>query len=308
MASSSKKVVYAALVANGAITCAKLAVGVITGSAAMLAEAAHSFADSINQVFLLVSINLGNQPADEEHPYGYGKERFFWAFLAALFIFIAGAVFSFYEGLHKVLDPAMQHVGLGWAYLVLLAAFVFDLAVLVIALREARAQARRAGLTLREYLRESSDTTLKTALYEDAAATIGVVLAALGLYLSQALASPMFDGLGSMAIGVVLIGVAVMLGREARGLLLGMAAPPRVRAAIRAAIGGFPEVSKVITVLTMQLGPESILVTGEINVKDELRTDELEALLGRIEARVREVAPSVQNIYLELHPVPNERS
>lgn len=308
MAAGSKKVVYAALVANGVITCGKLVVGVLTGSAAMLAEAAHSFADSINQVFLLISIGLGNQAANEEHPYGYGKERFFWAFLAALFIFIAGAVFSFYEGLHKVLEPEAQKGALLWAYVVLALAFVFDAAVLVIALREARAQARKAELALRDYLRESSDTTLKTALYEDGAATLGVVLAALGLYLSQTLAAPIFDGLASMAIGVLLVGVALMLGREARGLLLGMAAPPRVRAAIRGAITEFPEVYAVITLLTMQLGPESILVTGEINVKDEMRTDEIEALLGRIERRIREVAPTVQNIYLELHPVPLERA
>lgn len=308
MASSSKKVVYAALGANGAITCGKLLVGLGTGSAAMLAEAAHSLADSINQVFLLVSINLGNQPADEEHPYGYGKERFFWAFLAALFIFIAGAVFSFYEGLHKVLRPAEQQGELLWAYVVLALAFVFDAAVLMIALKETRSQARRLGLGLVAYLRESSDTTLKTALYEDGAATLGVGIAALGLYLSTSLAAPMFDGLASMAIGVLLVGVAGMLGREARGLLLGMAAPPRVRASIRAAISDFPEVYTVLTLLTMQLGPESILVTGEINVKDEMRTDEIEALLARIEHRVREVAPSVQNLYLALHPVPRERA
>lgn len=308
MAAGSKKVVYAALLANGVITGGKLVVGWMTGSAAMLAEAAHSFADSINQVFLLISINRGSQPADEEHPFGYGKERFFWAFLAALFIFIAGAAFSFYEGLHKVLHPAPQHGGLFWAYVVLALAFVFDMVVLVIALREARVQARNAGLGLRDFLRESSDTTLKTALYEDGAATLGVVIAALGLYLSRALAAPMFDGLASMAIGLVLVAVALMLGREARGLLLGSAAPPRVRTRIRAAITDFPEVYAVLTLLTMQLGPESILVTGEINVKDEMRTDEIEGLLERIEKRIREAVPTVQNIYLELHPVPAGRA
>lgn len=304
MAGGSKKVIYAAFAANAAITAGKFAVGLLSGSAAMLAEAAHSLADTINQVFLLISINLGNTPADEDHPHGYGKERFFWAFLAALFIFVAGAVFSFYEGVHKVLHPEAQHGDMLWAYVVLGLAFVFDALVLVIALREAQRQARVAGIGLRAYLRESSDTTLKTALYEDAAATSGVAIAALGLYLFQLTGNPIFDGLASMIIGVLLVGVAIMLGREARGLLLGAAAPPRVRRAIDDAIGSFDEVRAVITVLTMQLGPESILVTGEINVRDDLRTDEIEQLIGRIESKIRATVPTVQNIYLELHPVP----
>lgn len=294
----------AALVANATITAGKLMVGLVSGSAAMLAEAAHSFADCINQVFLLVSINLGDKAADEDHPYGYGKERFFWAFLAALFIFVAGAAFSFTEGVHKVLNPVPQTHDLTWAYVVLGLAFVFDAVVLWIAIKASIAAAKAAGLPLGTFLRETSDTTLKTALYEDVAATLGVVLAALGLYMAQSLGMPVFDGLASVAIGVVLIATAIMLGRESRGLLLGMAAPLRVRTRLKAAIAEFPEVRAVLALLTMQIGPESLLVTGEINVKDDMHTDAIEALLRRIHARIREVAPEVRNIYLELHPVP----
>jgi cation diffusion facilitator family transporter len=301
---SSKKVVIAALVANAVITGSKLVVGLVSGSAAMLAEAAHSFADCINQGFLLISIGLGDQPADEEHPYGYGKERFFWAFLAALFIFVAGSVFSFYEGLHKVWHPEEQTGELFWAYVVLAGSFVFDAVVLWIAMKAAIASAKAAGLPLRTFLAETSDTTLKTALYEDAAATLGVVLAGLGLYLSQRLGMPIFDGLASMAIGVVLVAVAILLGRESRRLLLGMAAPPRVRAKIREAVTGVAGVREVIALLTMQLGPESLLVTGEINVRGDLRTDEIEALLAEIQASIRAAEPGVRNIYLELHPAP----
>lgn len=303
MASSSKTVVVAALVANAVITASKLVVGLLSGSAAMLAEAAHSFADCINQGFLLVSIGLGDRPADEEHPYGYGKERFFWAFLAALFIFVAGAVFSFYEGLHKAWHPEEAPHDLFWAYVVLAGSFVFDAAVLWIAVKAAVGQARAAGLPLRTFLRETSDTTLKTALYEDAAATIGVVLAAVGLLLAQA-GMPIFDGVASMAIGVVLVAVAIMLGRESRRLLLGMAAPPRVRARIRDAVTAVPEVHRVLTLLTMQLGPESLLVTAEISVQADLRTDQIEALLARIRAAIRAAEPQVRNVYLELHPTP----
>lgn len=299
---SSKTVVVAALVANALITAGKLFVGLVGGSAAMLAEAAHSFADCINQGFLLVSINLGNQPADEEHPFGYGKERFFWAFLAALFIFVAGAAFSFMEGVHKVMNPEAPAGDQTLAYIVLSLAFVFDAVVLWIALKTAIAQAKAAGLPLGTFLKETSDTTLKTALYEDAAATLGVVLAGVGLYLASSMGMPVFDGIASMAIGVVLVVVAIMLGRESRGLLLGMAAPLRVRTKIREAVTSIPEVRSVNTLLTMQLGPESLLLTGEINVQDDLSTDEIEGLLARIRGRIREVAPEVKNIYLELHP------
>ncbi len=301
LASGSKTVVYSAMGANAVIAASKFAVGLLTGSAAMLAEAAHSLADTINQVFLLVSINLGDNPADEDHPYGHGKERFFWAFLAAIFIFIAGAVFSLYEGAQKVLHPEAHHGSLWPAYLVLGLAFLFDLAVLVIALRETRRQADAAGLTTREFLRETSDTTLKTALYEDAAATTGVVVAALGLFIVQVTGNPIFDGLASVVIGIILIYVALMLGREARDLLLGSAAPHRVRTMIEEAISSFPEVRQIVTVLTMQLGVDSILVTGELNVRDDLTTDEIEDVMTRISERIRQQVPQVRNIYLEPH-------
>ncbi len=301
MAQGSKKVVLVALGANVAVTAAKLAVGLVTGSAAMLAEAAHSAADTVNQVFLLVSINLSDAPADEDHPFGHGKERFFWAFLAAVFIFVAGAVFSIYQGIHKLIEGG-EHAGSFWpSYLVLAFAFVFDGAVLVISFREAQARAKELAIGTLEFLRETSDVTLKTAMYEEVAATTGVVLAVVGLAMVQLTGNALFDGLASIMIGIVLVFVAIMLGNEARGLLLGEAASPRTRAAIRAAIAEFPEVNKVVTLLTMQLGLESVLVTGEINLEDNLTTDEIENLLQRMTIRIRELAPAVKNVYLEPH-------
>ena len=212
MASGSKKIVLVALGANGTIAAGKFAVGLLTGSAAMLAEAAHSVADTVNQGFLLVSINLSDNPADEDHPYGYGKERFFWAFLAAVFIFVAGAFFSVYEGIQKLLEGGEHHGSFWPSYLVLGLAFAFDSVVLVLAVREAQHQAGLMRVGVREFLRESTDVTLKTALYEDVAATTGVVLAALGLVLLQVTGNPVFDGIASILIGVVLIVVAIMLG------------------------------------------------------------------------------------------------
>ena len=308
-AGGSKRVVYAALAADAAIAVAKLGVGLLTGSAAMLAEAAHSAADTVNQVFLLVGINLSDNPADEEHPFGYGKDRFFWAFLAAVFIFVAGGMFSFYEGAQKLLVEGEHRHTVFWpSYLVLGLAFLFDGSVLSFALREARRQAREAQMDLWAFLRESPDVTLKTALYEDSAAIIGLLLATGGLVLLQVTGDPMFDGISSILIGVVLFAVAIMLGRETRDLLLGASASPRTQQAIRAAIAEFPDITSVFNLLTMQLGLKSVLVTGEINICDDLTTDEIEGLLVRVAVRMRQLAPEVKNIYLEPHPVPRPGS
>jgi divalent metal cation (Fe/Co/Zn/Cd) transporter len=189
------------------------------------------------------------------------------------------------------------------AYLVLGLAFLFDGAVLVIAVREVRHQADLAQQQVRDYLRTTSDVTLKTALYEDIAATAGVVIAALGLALLQLTGNAVFDGIASILIGVVLIGVAIMLGMETRRLLLGASAEPRHRQAIRDTITGFPQVQSVVVLLTMQLGLNSILVTGEINIRDGLTTDEIEDLMVRIEQRIRAAVPAVKNIFLEPHGV-----
>lgn len=301
MAKGSKQVVLVALGANAAIATGKFAVGLLTGSAAMLAEAAHSVADTVNQGFLLVSINLSDNPADEDHPHGYGKERFFWAFLAAIFIFVAGAFFSVYQGIQKLIDGGEHHGAFWPSYLVLGLAFVFDMGVLILALRTAQAGAAEMGVGMRDFLSETSDITLKTALYEDAAATTGVVLAAIGLALLQITGNPVFDGIASILIGIVLIAVAIMLGRETRDLLLGAAATPRTREAIRSAIDEFPEVTGVVEMLTMRLGLDSVLVTGEITIADGLTTDQIEQLLHRVTARIKEAAPEVNNVYLEPH-------
>jgi len=303
MASGSKEDRSVALGANATIAVGKFAVGILTGSAAMLAEAAHSVADTVNQGFLLVSINLSDNPADEEHPYGHGKERFFWAFLAAVFIFVAGAFFSVYQGIEKLMASSHDHGAFWPSYLVLGIAFAFDAVVLVLAIREARRQARELGVGMRQFLGETSDVTLKTAMYEDIAATIGVVLAALGLAIFQVTGDPVWDGIASILIGIVLIVVAIMLGRETRDLLLGSSASKRTQTAIKGAIAEFAEIESVVNLLTMQLGMDSVLVTGEINIRDDLTTNEIESLLARVTTRIREAAPEVKNLYLEPHPV-----
>lgn len=308
MAKGSKRVILVALGANATIATGKFAVGFLTGSAAMLAEAAHSVADTVNQGFLLISINLSDNPADEEHPHGYGKERFFWAFLATIFIFVAGAFFSVYQGIQKLVDGGEHHGAFWPSYLVLGLAFAFDGVVLILAFRAARDGAREMGVGLRDFLRETSDVTLKTALYEDAAATTGVVIAAIGLAFLQITGNPIFDALASILIGIVLIAVAIMLGRETRDLLLGASASPRTREAIRSAIAEFPEVTLVVELLTMRLGLNCVLVTGEITIEDGLKTNEIEHLLRKVTSRIREAAPEVNNVYLKPHSGSAERA
>jgi cation diffusion facilitator family transporter len=303
MAEESKTTVLAALAANMAIAVGKLAAGLVTGSSALLAEAGHSCADTANQVFLLIGINLSDTLPDEEHPHGYGKETFFWSFLAAIFIFVAGATFSFYEGIRTLVEVHTHHrsaAELGLAFGVLGMAFLFEGTSFTVAVRGLRTGARQRGWTFRRYVSESPDLSVKTVFWEDGAALTGLVLAALGLALSEITGSEAWDGTASVVIGVVLAVAAVVLGLQARHLLLGAAANADTRRAIRDAVMGFPEVIALPRLLTMQLGPESILVTGEIALQHGLSVEQAEQLMLRIDAAVTKAVPEVRDTFWEL--------
>lgn len=307
MAEESKTTVLAAMAANVAIAAGKLVAGILSGSAALLAEAGHSFADTVDQVFLLVGINLADTRPDERHPHGYGKESFFWSFLAAIFIFVAGAVFSWYEGIRTLVEVHAHHRSAGELILsfgVLGMAAVFESASLSVAIRHIRRSAREASAGFWRYVRNSPDLTTKTVLWEDSAALTGLALAALGLGLSELFDSEVWDGLASVCIGVVLAGVALMLGNQARQLLLGAAAPPGIQEAIRDTIHSFPEVDAIVRLLTMQLGSRSVLVTGELQVGREMTTGQIEELIGRIDRRLEERVPDVSETFWELRRCP----
>jgi len=294
--------VIAALVANALITILKFAAAVITGSSGMMAEALHSLADTTNQVFLLLGLRFYKRPPSKKHPFGYGKERFFWSFIAAIFIFGVGATYALHEGYTKLRHPhAPEH--LAWAYWVLGISFVLESASIVIAIRQEVQEAHHEGLTFREYLRESKDPTAKTVILEDSAALIGIVVAAVGIYLTDHQVWPgsgaYWDGLASMVIGGVLAIVAFVLARSSRGLLLGEAATPKSVAAIRKAIKSHPNVCEVVELLTMHLAPKQILVNAHINLRNELTTDEIEQTIGEIEASINSAEPKVYNIFLE---------
>lgn len=307
--SENRLTVLAALVANMAIAIGKLFAGLVSGSAALLAEAGHSFADTVNQVFLLVGINLSHTVADEKHPHGYGKEAFFWSFLAAIFIFVAGATFSFYEGIRTAVEQ-QEHdrttTDLGIAYGVLVMATLFELASFAIAVRGLVKGARRKRWSIIRFLRESPDVTVKTVFFEDSAALLGLQIAITGLTLSELTGTENWDAAASISIGFVLAGVAVMLGTQSRSLLLGAAASVETRDKLHEIVHSFPEVVDMPRMLSMQLGANSVLVTGELCVKRGMSTDEIEGLIARIDDRIGAELPEISDTFWELRSVNGE--
>ncbi len=294
--------VIGALIANGLITVFKGIGFVVTGSASMGAETLHSMADTTNQVFLLLGLRFYKRPATEKHPFGYGMERFFWSFIAAIFIFGVGATYAVYEGIDK-LRHHEQPGNLKWAYIILGVSFLLESASIGIAIWQEVKEAHHEGMTFMEYLRESKDPTVKTVLFEDSAALLGIVIAAIGIYLTDHHTGPgdgaYWDGLASISIGVVLAIVAFVLARMSRGLLLGEAATPKTVERIRQAILEHPHVVQVVELLTMHLAPKQILINAHINLRDELATDDIEQTIGEIEELIKRAEPKVDMIFLE---------
>ena len=295
---STRRTVLIAGAANVIVAVAKLAAGLLTGSSAMLAEAAHSVADTLNQVFLLTSLHQGNRPADERHPFGYGQERYFWSLLAAFGIFIAGAGFSVFEGLLALFHSGNDH-GTTIAYIVLGVACVAEGTSLLRAYRQVRGEARGSDTQLIEHVRGSRDTTVKTALFEDSTAVVGLVLAGGGLLLQQLTGSPVWDGGASIAIGALLVVVAVRLGLDSRELLIGESADPRVLQVIRDEISGTPGVDALLDLLTMHLGPDHLIVAARVALDDEISADRAEDLADEIDQRLAEKLPVAPHVFID---------
>jgi cation diffusion facilitator family transporter len=284
------------------IAILKLAAALITGSSGMMAEALHSIADTTNQIFLLLGLRFYKRPASDKHPFGYGKERFFWSFIAAIFIFGVGATYAIYEGTVKLAHPHPP-TNLGWAYAVLALSFVLEGASIALAIYQEVKEAHHEGLSFADYLRESKDPTAKTVLFEDSAALIGIVIAATGLLLTDyqvgGAAGAYWDGMASIIIGLVLAVVAFVLARTSRGLLLGEAANPKVLTAIREAIESHPNVESVVELLTMHLAPKQILINAHVKLRPDLRTNDIESSILEIEERIKRAEPKVEKIFLE---------
>jgi cation diffusion facilitator family transporter len=298
----SRRTVVIALVANLAIALAKLVGGLIAGSSAMLSEAAHSAADTMNQIFLLVSLRFSEREPDVEHPFGYGKERFFWAFMAAVTIFVSGAVFSAFQGIERITASGSAKESFGVAYAVLGFSLVAEGISLLRAIRQTREEAARTGRPHLEYVRRSRDPTTKTVLFEDTAAVVGVVLALGGVAMNQITGNPAWDGVASLAIAALLGVVAFGLGHQTYELLIGRAADPEERAAIIAVLERHPGVVAVVDLFTMVLAPDRLLVAAHLDVADEGTGGDVERMTGELEAQLREEVPSVWTVFLDPTP------
>jgi cation diffusion facilitator family transporter len=294
--------VVGALFANAVIAILKLVAAVMTGSSGMMAEALHSIADTTNQVFLLLGLRFYKRPASEKHPFGYGKERFFWSFIAAIFIFGVGATYAIYEGVVKLKHPHPPE-NLAWAYWVLGISLILEAGSIALAIYQEAKEAHHEGLTFFAYLRESKDPTAKTVIFEDSAALLGIVIAGAGLYLTEHHTGPgnggYWDGLASISIGLVLSVVAFVLARTSRGLLLGEAASPKSVRAIADAIASHPNVVKVVELLTMHLAPKQILINAHINLRDDLVTGDIVNTIEEVEELIKRAEPKVEMIFLE---------
>jgi len=294
--------VLGALFANGLIVILKFAAAGVTGSSGMMAEALHSVADTTNQVFLLLGLRFFKRPASVKHPFGYGKERFFWSFIAAIFIFGVGSTYAIYEGIDKLRHPHAP-TNLIWAYVVLAISFVLEALSISLALYQEIREAHHEGQSFIEYLRESKDPTAKTVLFEDSAALLGIVIAASGLVLTQyevgGAVGAYWDGVASIAIGLVLAVVAFVLARTSRALLLGEAAGPKSVKAITDAIESHPNVERVVELLTMHLAPKEILINAHVKLKDNLVNSDIVKTIEEIEERIKQAEPKVEKIFLE---------
>jgi cation diffusion facilitator family transporter len=297
----SRRTVNIALIANGTIAVAKLAAGLMTVSSAMLAEAAHSLADTVNQAFLRVSLNLSAEQPTPDRPFGHGQERFLWTLMAAVGMFLAGAAFAVGYGIYQLLHPSESGSYLV-AYVVLALAFVAEGTSWLRARKQTRAEARQAGRPLPDYVRRSRDPNVKMVLLEDTAALAGIFIAAAGLSLHEITGASAWDAGASILIGVMLMVVALFIARDSRHLLLGAAALPEERAAIEHAIAEHRGITKVHELLTLVLGPKALLVAARVDLRDDLSGGEVEQISNEIEDEIREAVPDVTEVFLDATP------
>jgi cation diffusion facilitator family transporter len=293
----SKRAVIAALLANLGIAILKFAAFLVTNSSSMLSEAIHSVADTGNQGLLLVGRVRARRPADERHPFGYGPVRYFYAFVVAFVLFFVGGVFSVFEGVEKLLHPH-EIESAGWAIGVLLGSMVMEGLSFRTALREAD-QVRPSGESYWRFIRETKHPELPVVILEDSAALLGLVFALVGVVAAAVTGNGRWDGLGSLAIGVLLIGVALVLVIEMGSLLVGESARPEVTARIGAAIEAFPKTRRCIHLRTDHLGPDEIMVAAKVEFDPDLTVEELTRAIDELEIEIRAVEPSATFIFVE---------
>jgi cation diffusion facilitator family transporter len=296
MHEGSAKAILAALLANLGIAVAKLVGYLFTGSAAMLAESIHSLADTGNQALLFLGGRSARRAPDPEHPFGYGHERYFWAFVVALVLFSLGGLFSIFEGVEKLLHP----VGVespGWALGILGVAIVLESASLRTAVREARPYVGNASWW--SFIRRSKSPELPVVLLEDTGALLGLAFALLGVGLAAYTGDSRWDALGSLAIGLLLVAIAYVLSVETKSLLIGEAASPRQVEEIERALAASDDVQRVIHLRTQHVGPDEILVAAKVAFPADLTMRRLALAIDDAERRIRSAVPAARWIFLE---------
>lgn len=295
-AASSKIVIYAAIVGNLIIAMAKFAAATVTGSSAMISEGVHSLVDTGNGMLLLFGIRQSRLPADRQHPFGRGKELYFWTLIVAILIFAVGGGISIYEGIRHLQHPEPISDPF-WNYLVLGFALVVEGIAWTIAFREFNRIRGTTGVLTA--IRNSKDPTTFTVLLEDSAAMLGLLAAFLGVFFAHRLGIPELDGAASLVIGGILASVAVFLAYECKGLLIGEGVDTETSVSIRAMISGDPAVAKLVKALSMHLGPYNVLLTVEIEFKSKLSAAEVAAAINRIDSHIRADHPEVRHIFVE---------
>lgn len=296
MATGSKKVIIAALAGNGLIAITKFIAAGITGSSAMLSEGIHSLVDTGNQGLLLYGLKRSSKPADETHPFGYGPELYFWAFVVAILIFAVGAGVSIYEGIQKVLHPhpiADPTI----AYVVLALALAFESVAWWIAYKEFNRQ--RGNLSIMQAVRRSKDPAVFTVLFEDTAAMLGLIVAGLGIAGAQILGLPWLDGAASILIGIILAATAALLAYETKGLLIGESADPEVVSGIRALVQEVPHVEQMNELRTMHLGANQVLLALSLDFENDLPPGSVERTITDLELTIKKRYSQITRVFIE---------
>jgi cation diffusion facilitator family transporter len=296
MSDSNKMVVYAALLGNLAIALVKFVAAYTTNSSAMLSEAIHSVVDTLNEILLLYGIKKSQQPANVKHPFGYGRELYFWAFIVSLMVFALGSIVSIYQGIQHVRHPE-EMLNPSLNYIVLAIAMVCEGASWLVALKAFRQVKGQQGYF--EAFRRSKDPTTFTVLFEDTAALCGLFIALIGIYLAHQLNIPELDGVASILIGIVLAVSAILLARETKGLLLGETADPQLRNNILLIAQEDSAVFSANGVLTEQMGAHQVLASLSLEFEDHLQSDEIEACVNRIEAKIKQIHPEIVALFIK---------
>lgn len=295
-AHGSKKIIYAALVGNLAIAIIKYAASQVTNSSAMLSEAIHSLVDTVNQILLLHGMKKATKPADSNHPFGYGKELYFWAFIVAILIFSLGSGISMYEGIHKIVEPE-EVVNAHFNYIVLGLAFIAEGVAWTMAFREFKRLNPDMGIW--KAVQRSKDPTVFVVLFEDSAAMLGIITAFVGLAAGEYFNLPILDGVASVIIGVILALTAILLAIESKALLIGESADPAEQQVIRDILAGYGDVEHINELLTIHFGPADVLVTISLDIKNSVSTGEWEKQVSAIENDIKLAIPKVQKIFIE---------